>query len=262
MEAPGLSASQTVHCFVAVGGLLSPHIVQSQLSAGFVGAFSPAAPQLNPFEGGCGGAGAATGADAAEAEDAPGLSASQTAHFNVAEGLLLSPHTEQSQFSAGLEGTFIPAAAQSKPPLEEAAGRDGPAGVLLADALEDTDALKSYVGSEETGTAFAAAFAFSVLGPAPGDDRGKSNAYWGSFALGIKATKALISSVVFMVGSLAVAAGPAVAEAVAEVDGAAGAKALEIDVIAGAAADELVCSLRGLGRLFPDSLGLSSGWML
>ena len=86
VDAPGLAASQTVHFDVAVEGLLSPQTGQPQLSAGFVGTFSPAAPQLNPI---AGGAGTDTGGDGEEVVagvDAPGLSASQTVHFEIAVG--------------------------------------------------------------------------------------------------------------------------------------------------------------------------------
>ena len=92
---------------------------------------------------------------------------------------LLSMHTEHVQESpAGFEGGFIPAAAQLKPPdgFETGAG---------AVALE-----KSYVGRDETGADFAISRAFTVLGPAPGEEEGSVKEYLGSSSERIAPTNA------------------------------------------------------------------------
>lgn len=105
------------------------------------GGFIPAAAQLNPLTGAAGGIGALACAD--ETLDAPGFGASQTWHLVNAVDGLLNPQSAQSHVSAGLVGTFKPAAAQSNPPV---VGLDED--VELDPGAREDEEEKSYEGRE------------------------------------------------------------------------------------------------------------------
>ena len=132
--------------------------------AGFGGGCIPAAAQLKPPWDGAG-----LGLSV--------LGASHTVHLSP-DVVFWSMHTEHVHDSpAGFGGGFIPAALQSKPP-----------DVGLAWAAGAGAFVKSKVGSEDTGAALAISRAFSVLGPAPGEDSGSVNVYVGSSSWRMAAT--------------------------------------------------------------------------
>lgn len=135
-SAPGFGASHTVHFSVADAGFIKSQVSHFQPSALVLGGFNPAAPQSNPPEpelvavkavvsaavelvpeksGVEGGLGIENGEGAAGLV-APGLGASHTVHFSVAEmGFTKSqvPHFHPSSCFGG----FKPAAPQLNPPF-------------------------------------------------------------------------------------------------------------------------------------------------
>ena len=142
-SAPGLGASQTVQFSLADPGFTKSQVPHLHSSVFDVGGFNPAAPQSNPLEFEFVGVtvvvvevlpepkikgveGGFEIEDDGDAEDfsAPGLGASHTVHFSVADAGFVKAHIPQIQPSVFVGG-FNPAALQSNPPelelVEEAA---------------------------------------------------------------------------------------------------------------------------------------------
>ena len=128
---PDFGVSHTAHFSVADAGFIKSQVPHFQPSASFLGGFNPAASQLNPpeleatvsvlvelvakksgVEGGLG----------MESEEvtglvAPGLGASHTVHFSVAEAGFVKSQVPHFHPSSCFGGGFKPAAPQLNPPF-------------------------------------------------------------------------------------------------------------------------------------------------
>ena len=136
-SAPGFGASHTVHFSVADAGFIKSQVPHFQPSALVLGGFNPAAPQSNPPEPELvavkavvstvvelvpekseveGGLGIENGEGAAGLV-APGLGASHTVHFSIAEVGFTKSQVPHFHPSSCFGGGFKPAAPQLNPPF-------------------------------------------------------------------------------------------------------------------------------------------------